>query len=324
MFDQILNTEYMKFSNVFYVVFLIVCWNSCDTKNKVSDKGSEYVWKKVSDSAEWSKSYNFQMMSIRDSLWTFHHDGIWYSVDGLEWSASALTDVIGNHAFLDYIFYDDAVWGLGNFVGNIEKYVFKPEIYKTSDFKTWQTISKKSNLPERFFYHPFVYRNKIWFVGGENKEARYADIWNSEDGIHWVKVRDNVPFGNRSGSQIVSLNGTLFLLDNDVWSSKDGMSWHLETDEILPGENIFGYKAVVFDQKIWLLGCNRNGLFSNQVLYSSDGKTWKTQDAPWLPRGGVAATVFNNKVYMTGGKYGGTPDHTEFRYDNDIWVMEKK
>ena len=108
MFDQILNTEYMKFSTVFYVVFLIVCLNSCDTKNKVSDEGSEYVWKKVSDSAEWSKSYNFQMMNVRDTLWTLHPDGNWYTMDGLHWKKSTLTNVINNHAFLDYVSFDGA------------------------------------------------------------------------------------------------------------------------------------------------------------------------------------------------------------------------
>ena len=140
---------------------------------------------------------------------------------------------------------------------------------------------------------------------------------------HGVPQADHLPFGKRSGSQVLTFHGKLYLLDSDVWVSEDALHWQQLTPEILPGQQLFGYKAVVFDQKIWLLGCNRNGLFSNQVLYSEDGKNWQTQDAPWLPRGGVAAAVFKDKVYLTGGKYGGTPEHTEFRYDNDLWVMER-
>ena len=314
----------MKYLLVMMMTMLISCRNSSDSNQAKSETESEYEWKKLTDTAAWSKSYNFQMIKVQDTIWTFHPDGNWYSTDGMEWQKSSLSNSIGNHAFLDYIFFDDAVWGLGNFEGNIEKFTFKPEIYKTADFKQWQTVSKKSNLPERHFYHPFEFRNKIWIIGGENKDTVYSDIWHSTDGIIWIKGRDNVPFGRRSNSQIVLLNSKLYLLNNDVWSSDDGLSWHRETEEILPGQNIFGYKALVYDQKIWLLGCNRNGLFSNQVLYSSDGKNWKTQNAPWLPRGGIAATVYKNKIYMTGGKYGGTPDHPEFRYDNDIWVMEKR
>jgi hypothetical protein len=61
----------------------------------------------------------------------------------------------------------------------------------------------------------------------------------------------------------VQLNKKLFLLDNDVWSSTDGLTWTKETSEILKSQSIFGYSAVVFDEQIWLLGCNRNGRFSS-------------------------------------------------------------
>ena len=97
----------------------------------------------------------------------------------------------------------------------------------------------------------------------------------------------------------------------------------LETNEIVKGETIFGYAAVVFDSKIWLLGCNRDGRFSSQVLMSTDGKIWRGEDALWTPRGGIAATVYKDKIYLTGGKYGGTPDQPDFRYSNDVWTLSK-
>lgn len=285
---------------------------------------SSYVWTKLLDSAQWKKNYNFQMFSNRDTLWTFHPDGNWYSTDGIKWTKSQLSNVIYNLAFLDYVQFNDTILGLGHFEGNIEQFTFKPEIYITVDFKNWVTISKQSNLPKRFFYHPFVFDNKLWIIGGEDKDSKYSDIWNSTDGINWTKQKENLPFGKRSGSQIVLLNDKLYLLDNDVWVSTDALNWELVTNEIVKGEQIFGYSAQVFDNKIWLLGCNRNGQFSSQVLYSADGKNWQTQNAPWLPRGGIAATVYKNKIYMTGGKYGGTPNHPDFRYDNDVWTLERR
>lgn len=285
---------------------------------------SSYVWKKILDSAAWKKNYNFQMFSNRDTLWTFHPNGNWFSTNGSNWTKSALPNSIYNLAFLDYVQFNETVLGLGHFEGNIEHFSFKPAIYQTTNFRNWVTLSNNSNLPKRFFYHPFVFANKIWLIGGEDQQTKYADIWNSTDGIHWSKQKDNLPFGKRSGSQIVLLNGTLYMLDNDVWNSTDGLNWQKLTDEIVKGEQIFGYSAQVFDHKIWLLGCNRNGQFSSQVLFSSDGKNWQTQNAPWLPRGGIAATVFKNKIYMTGGKYGGTPNHPNFRYDNDLWTLEKQ
>lgn len=285
---------------------------------------SSYIWTNLLDQAPWRKSYNFQMFSHRDTLWTFHSDGNWYSLDGKNWIKSGLSNPISNHAFLDYVQFKGAIYGLGYFKGNIEKNEFRPEIYRTDDLKHWTTLSRSSNLPKRFFYHPFVFNNKIWIVGGEDTNSQFADIWSSDDAITWTKQKENLPFGKRSGSQIVLLRNTLYLLDNDVWQSIDGLNWQKVTNEIVQGEAIFGYSAQVFDDKIWLLGCNRNGQFSNQVLFSSDGKKWFTQTAPWLPRGGIAATVHKNKIYMTGGKYGGTPNHPAFRYDHDVWVLGKK
>ncbi len=318
---------------MFLLLFIILlsCQNKpksnpavASIKTEVVNQDTSYVWTKLLDSAEWKKNYNFQMFSVNDTLWTLHPDGSWYSLDGKIWTKSLLPNSIYNLAFLDYVLFNGAIYGLGNFKGNIEEFEFKPEIYKTTDFKNWTTIPQTSNLPKRFFYHPFVFENKIWIIGGEDKKTKYSDIWNSEDGVNWIKQKENLPFGQRSGSQIVLLNNKLYLLDNDVWSSTDGMNWELVTPEIVSGEQIFGYSAQVFDQKIWLLGCNRNGAFSSQVLFSEDGMNWQTQTAPWLPRGGIAATVHKDKIYMTGGKYGGTPNHPDFRYDNDVWTLEKK
>lgn len=314
----------------FLFVILLCCKDiserqqATETKIQTIKTDTSYVWRKLLDSADWAKSYNFQMFSINDSIWVFHSDGIWHSVNGKVWSKSNLRNAIFNLAFLDYVQFNDAVYGLGYFKGNIEQFEFKPEIYQTTDFKSWTTLSKQSNLPKRFFYHPFVFDNKIWIIGGEDKNMKYSDIWNSGDGIKWTRQKVNLPFGKRSGSQIVNLNNTLYLLNNDVWSSLDGLNWKKVTDEIINGEMIFGYTALVFDNRIWLLGCNRNGEFSSQVLFSDDGKNWHTHTAPWLPRGGIAATVHQNKIYITGGKYGGTPNHPDFRYDNDVWVLEKK
>jgi len=286
---------------------------------------SVYVWQKIMDSAQWKKNYNFQLFSIRDTIWTFHPDGNWYSADdGQHWVKSLLPNSIHNLAFLDYIVFKDAVYGLGYFEGNIETHLFKPHIYRTRDMQSWEVLTEQSNLPKRFFYHPFVFKDKLWIIGGEDERQQFADVWNSDDGIHWVKQLDQLPFGKRSGSVVVQLKHKLYLLNNDVWSSADGVNWVKETDAIVPGEQIFGYAALVYDEKIWLLGCNRNGQFSSQVLVSSDGKKWEGMDAPWSPRGGIAATVHRNKIFMTGGKYGGTPDHTEFMYSNDLWVLSKK
>jgi len=305
--------------------------NTRSAETKTSNVDSliigEYHWAKVLDSAEWDKSYNYQMLNIKDTLWVLHPYGNWYSVDGSKWHKSNLKNVINNHAFLDYVFFKDALYGLGSFEGNIEQFTFKKAIFRSTDLKTWTTLAKNSNLPDRFFYHPFVFDDKIWIIGGEDQMGQYADIWNSEDGILWIKQKDHLPFGKRRGTNILQLNGKIYMIGQDVWSSTDAINWQLETEEILPGEeNFYPGTVVAYDDKIWLLGCNRNGKFKSQVFVSGDGKHWVGQEAPWSPRGGVAAAVFKNMIFMTGGKYGGLMVDgvtTEFIYSNDLWTLSK-
>ena len=286
-------------------------------KNTITTTSS-YQWIKLLDSAPWKKTYNYQLFAIRDTLWCFHPDTVWYSVDAVNWSTSGLSDAVNNQAFLDYVVKNDSVFGFGYFEGNIERYTFQPKVFTTSNLRSWKESA--SNLPRLFFYHPFVFNNKFWIIGGEEQEVS-SEIWSSNDGRNWFKEKTSTALGKRTGSQIVKLRDTLYLLNNDVWRSTDAINWTKVSDAIVPGQTIFGYAALVYNNKIWLLGCNRNGQFTSNVLNSSDGIHWEEQEAPWLPRGGIAATVFKNQIIMTGGKYGGTPNHPEFRYDNDVWVM---
>ncbi len=285
----------------------------------------DYKWIEHTSNAPFPKNYNFQLFNFRDTLWAFHPAGNWYSLDGSGWTKTSLPNSISNLAFLDYVFFNNSIIGLGHFEGNIEQYKFTTEIFQTKDMRTWTVLAKESNLPKRFFYHPFVFTNKIWIIGGSNGIDSFADIWNSEDGVHWKKQADNMPFGKREGSSFVIHNKRIYMINNDVWSSADGLNWVQETKELVKGETIHGSAAIVFDDKIWLLGCNRAGRFKSEILVSTDGKEWTAQRAPWSPRGGIAACVYQNKIFMTGGKYGGPgiAGQTEFVYSNDVWSLGK-
>ncbi|MBD0332956.1 MAG: hypothetical protein ICV66_09885 [Chitinophagaceae bacterium] len=272
------------------------------------------------------------MLAIRDSLWAMHHAGTWFSLDGKEWIKSTLTNVLKNNAFLDYVWFRNALYSIGTFEGNVEHYKFTSSIHRTYDMKNWETLATESNLPKRFFYHPFVFKDKLWIIGGNDGSNTFdgsgnlSDIWNSDDGVHWTKQADNLAFGKRERSQFVLFNEKIYMLNNDVWASSDGINWSKVTDR-LANDEVFGYSAVVYDNKIWLIGCSRDGKFQSQVLVSKDGKTWSMQNAPWTPRGYATTCIFKGKMFMTGGKYGGfTRDGrtTEFVYSNDVWTLEKE
>ena len=293
-----------------------------DTGTVVADSNA-HAWTLLTDSAAFRKSYNFQMFSIRDTLWTMHSDGAWYSTDGRSWTLTGLSNVIHNNAFLDYVWFKDGLYGLGQLVGNIEHFEWRSRIRRTRDMRTWEDLADSSDLPFRFFYRPFVFRDSIWIIGGTDGRTVFDDIWNSPDGVHWRLVARGLPFGARQESQVVQLNGRLYLLNNDCWSSPDGINWTREAERFVP-ETVFGYSAIVWDGRIWLLGCNRNNIFRSEVLVSQDGKSWEARSAPWSPRGGIASCVHRDRIYMTGGKYGGLPNAPDFVYSNDVWTFSRR
>lgn len=306
------------------VAILIVCANASLAQKRGDGSVEPYVWVRLSAEAPFAKSYNFQIFSIRETLWVFHPNGVWFSTDAIAWTKSPLPNILGNNAFLDYVYFHDQIYALGHFEGNIERFRFTPSVYATSDFKRWTLKAGVSNLPKRFFAHPFVFQNKIWIVGGNDGVHDHGDIWNSSDGVTWKEAANALPFAKRSGEHIIHFNGKLLMLADDVWESSDAIHWRQICTKIAD-ESIYGYAPVVFDGKIWLIGCSRNGTFTSEVLVSADGVTWEAKRAPWSPRGGAAACVFKDMIVMTGGKYGGNdPSHPEFVYSNDVWGMRKK
>ena len=315
------------------IIINLFCLISCSGQSNNSSvqniqqplNETAYKWTELTKNAAFPKSYNFQLFSIRDTLWAMHHAGTWFSLDGKDWTKSPLSNILKNNAFLDYVWFKNALYSLGTFEGNIERYTLTSSIHKTADMKNWETVATESNLPKRFFYHPFVFKDKLWIIGGNDGNNTYSDIWNSLDGVKWKKQAETLPFGKREQSQFVLFNEKIFMLNDDVWQSGDGINWTQVTGKLADG-NIFGYASVVFDNKVWLLGCSRDGIFQSQVLVSKDGKVWQTQDAPWSPRGAATACIHKGKVFMTGGKYGGqTKDGqtTEFVYSNDVWTFQK-
>ncbi|HEX5112214.1 MAG TPA: hypothetical protein VFV79_05170 [Saprospiraceae bacterium] len=305
-----------------FMYSMIVMHSGCTNNTGVSKIEPAYQWEKLADFGPWTKSYNYQMMAFQDTLWVFHPEGIWFTTDAKRWTLSTLKNVIGNTAFLDYVFFQNKIFGLGHFDGNIEKYTFRPTIYFSSDRMHWDSI-ENTNLQKRYFYHPVVFDEKLWIIGGEQDNTIWADIIQSSDGIHWQIVKDHLPFGPVINSQFLVYKDKLWMFNDNVWVSDNGLDWKEVTASIITGQEIFGYAPVVFDEQMWLIACNRSGQFASQVIYSADGLNWTPQTAPWSPRGGVAASVFKNAIIMTGGKFGGTAQSPEFGYSNDIWEMVK-
>lgn len=293
-----------------------------------------YRWEQLTPNAAYPTSYNYPVHVARDgSFVALHPRGTWSSRDGRSWTKSPLPFSGMNSAYLSYVQHEGATWALGKLQGNYESFKVDPIIQRTVDYRSWQIVGRSPSLPQRVFYAAASFRGAIWLFGGFDGKTNTADVWRSTNGLDWTRVVEAAPWSKRSGSKAVVFRDRLYLIGggmldgpsgNDVWSSGDGMEWRRETAEIAPEEPV-GYTPAVFDDKIWLIGANRSGRFTSEMLVSRDGSTWRSERAPWSPRGGVAAWTHGDSLFITGGKYSVERNgETTFIYSNDVWRMRKE
>ena len=141
-----------------------------------------------------------------------------------------------------------------------------------------------------------TFNNELCFTVGIYRLLNGAfadrnDVWNSVDGVKWRRVVEKCPWKPRGGAAVVVFDNRIWLIGggvtdgpifNDAWSSGDGVKWERATSR-LAARPVFGYSAIVYDGQIWLVGANRDGVFKNAMLVSSDGVNWTEQSAPGRP-----------------------------------------
>jgi hypothetical protein len=326
---------------LFIIVTLSLCLTGCAFgQAKLPEKTkADYVWTEAIKNAAFPQGYGFPVFVIDEKMFAFHHEAIWKSADGVTWKKIELPAVRRNAYETGYVQFNNAVYALGQNQGNyLDGIRFESIIRRTTDFKRWETLAEKSELPNRVFYGSIVFGGKIWLIGGYDGKNYYNDVWNSADGVRWTRVVERAAWSPRNAGILVEFKNRLWMLgggvidgmknDNpnsgkEIWSSADGFNWKLETANL--ELSAFG-TPIIFDDKLWLIGANRNdGNFARSSLVTEDMVTWHEESAPWSPRGAVAVWIFGGKLFMTGGKYSyprnGVP---VFVYSNDVWAMSKK
>jgi hypothetical protein len=298
-----------------------------------SETALPYSWTKVTDSTALPGAYNFPVFVVRNQMWAFHPQGHWYSPDGKNWTKSELPLAGLNPGYQKYVQFNDAVYALGTMEGNYTNMRLGSRISRTIDLKRWEVLAEQSNLPARVFYGAFAFKGKIWLMGGFDGKQYYNDVWNSPDGVRWTRVTEHAGWSTRNIMAAVVFKERMWVIGgglidgtppdgqtrDDVWSSTDGVTWTRVSNRMA---RIWGGSPVVYDGKLWLVGANRDGNFMRATLVTEDGTSWREQEAPWTPRGAPAVWVFDNKIYMTGGKYSVTENgEIKFIYSNDVWYM---
>jgi hypothetical protein len=167
----------------------------------------------------------------------------------------------------------------------------------------------------------------IPLVGFDGKLYGIGDreIWISGDGLDW-NSEPKTDWGERYGMRFAFFAGKFWMLGgmkswddfrNDVWTSGDGRNWKQLVSNA-PWSPRRGHALVVFKSKLWMTGGAESSgrpdklpvRFLNDVWSSDDGRSWTrvTANAPWSARSEHTTLVFNDKLWVIGGK------------ERDVWA----
>lgn len=320
------------------IKIILIIFSLCSIAFGCHSKSGEYTWSEVTSNAGYPKGYNYPVFVMNGEMRALK-DGGWISKDGKNWTNTGLPNIGLNSAYQRFVLFKDAVYALGTMRGNYLNMQLSSKISRSRDFKIWETLAEKSNLPDRVFYGALVFKDKIWLFGGWDGTRYYNDVWSSADGVKWTRVVERTNWTPRNPGVMTVFKDRIWLFGGsvidgeksnnpnsgkEVWSSGDGVNW---TQVAINAPRQPGGTPIVFDNKLWMVGANRNkGYFGSTVFVSEDGVNWQEQFAPWSPRVAVAVWVYDNKLFMTGGKYSYTEPNGEikFVYNNDVWMMSKK
>jgi hypothetical protein len=209
-------------------------------------------------------------------------------------------------------------------IGGVQR-GYANNVWQSTNGSDWHELSANAQFSPRET-RGVSFQGHVWIIGGGTLEgagsgARSNEIWRSDNGTDWTRVAtQGAIFSPRDGHCVVVFNDKLWVIGgwdgdvgsggtltrlNDVWSSDDGITW---TQHAPAGGVIFapvvGHDAVVFQNKLWVIGGNvQNEADSNEVWSSVDGDTWTqvSQVNPFTARRSHRVVEFNGEMWMIAG-----------------------
>ncbi len=220
------------------------------------------------------------------------------------------------------------------------------DVWSSENGIQWTKVSEIPDWAPRNAFTIAVHNERLWVTGGTVNTASgttyYSDVWVSDDGIEWNRVKAVADFGPRSNPHLLSMGDSLWLIggylydtknqaygeQNDVWTSTDGIQWTQVTPSATwPLRRSSGFSSAVFEDKLWIMGgdiydsATAQWTTFSDIWNSTDGATWNhvTNRPEWPARYGSSVAVFNDRLWLFGGATHTTNVYMPF---NEIWTSK--
>ncbi len=284
-----------------------------DTTSMVMDS----TWTCATVSAGWNARKDFSSFVFDDKMWVFggntstgDKSDVRYSVDGVTWTIATSSADWCDRSLLTSVVYAGRMW----IIGGADHWGARNDVWLSTNGVVWSVATPDAEWESRYGHCSIVYDGKIWVMGGGKLSGGWQwfnDIWYSEDGVSWTRAVEHA-------------------------------SWHGRKD----------HSAISYDGKMWVIGgygYESDWKYYNDVWYSTNGISWTraTEHAPWTARYGHTSFVYDDKMWVVGGKtstgykhdvwyssngvdwtkltsmaeWSGRQSHTSFVFDGKMWVL---
>lgn len=197
----------------------------------------------------------------------------------------------------------------------------------TKDSYIWENITGSAQFPQSYSFPVFT-------VNGEMLAINQGG-WASKDGRTWTKTALSESGLNSAYQKFVQFGGAIyalgalsgnyekFTINSKILRTTDGKSWETVAEKSNLPQRIF-YGAVVFKEKIWLLGGFDGKNYHNDVWNSADGVNWTqvAKKAVFSERTISKIIVFKDKIWIFGGGVIDGEKTNDPDSENEVWSSE--
>lgn len=237
--------------------------------------------------------------------------GVYTSVQWPETVTFRVTDADNNTSDNAVTVAGDKMWYVGGHMDDGDVNTAVNDVWSSLNGSLWAAATA---LPApRSGGSAVVYRDEIWFMGGDVIAAFSDDVYRTADGITWTIVGGGATLPeNMSSFGAVVYNDEIWIMGGwgpdsgihlieDVYHGTDGENWTLVgAGGTMPSAG-FGFSTVVYDNKIWVAGGDIGFGILDDVRYTTDGESWTNAGTLPAERTGGAMAVYNDKMWFAGG-----------------------
>jgi hypothetical protein len=223
------------------------------------------------------------------------------------------------------------------------------ELWKSDDGITWKKITENPITPVRRASDVVSFKGDIILVGGQHfrtlstgyQIVEYLnDVWKSEAGTEWMKLKDDSRFTPRIRHQLISFNKNIYLIGGgsldyskkvEVWVSQTGDEWKLLSEPFELQNMLVTHKIIQNNGAIYLFDAGLG------IQRSTDGRVWtkielnaSTKESlgifanlrGFTIRSNYGLVSLKNRLYLFGGGGLETFDGLLSGLYNDVWLSE--